>query len=1425
MTPDRHAFWNQLTHEGVVISAVVLPEFLDAVCGKGGDLPAPPFWRLRDLRTRWTRFAKDRDAERRDFVDFVLSQVLGHGSSFSKGGGGELPSWAKVTTAAGKHLAPDRLLLHGDRPALMVRVDSAAALGKHSGRRSAAEFVQLLRRVGCPVGLLTNGAQWRLLWVGPDADSWVQWEAEAWLGEGDHAPDALRGFLALLGPKALTALAGEELPLHRAVRESRTRQGELSRRLGEQVRQAVERLLAHARASIPDDADLAALYQAATRVVMRLVVLFFAESERRHLLPRQEEAYDSAYGIEGLLAQLRRAREECGPDLLAERHGAWPRLLALFRLVSEGGQLGPTPIRAYGGELFRPGDPASPDSILRALASLESSGAAISDREILHLLESLKYTEMRVGKRGKPVPAPVDFGDLSTEYIGILYEGLLDYELRKVSADQEAVIGLTPGQDTYLMPLSRLRGLSDADLRDLLNKLAKKQQKRLDAAEEEAADEEDPDALEDEADEDQGADEEAAEPASEAAEAEPASVHARVMDWARSALRIWGRPGRDPSTLIAPGTLFAPGEFYLMRWGGTRKGSGTFYTPPGLAEPTVRRTLQPLCWQDDGTPRPPEEIFGLRVLDPACGSGSFLVGALRYLTEAYVAALETRIARERPERPYFPFGRATAGAHEEDLIELEEGVFSEKARARAKRYVAQRCLYGVDLNPLAVELCRVALWVETLAQDLPFEFFSHHVKCGNALVGAWLDQIEDYPLAAWEREMGDGAKGERTKALKQIRKDEVLPELRAHLEREITAFAVGEVSADRVAESVQPILFARQDGPPKRAVVEEAVGRLRELEAIGPERAEERERYWTEQVRDHPHLLALRRAYDRWCAVWFWSWAAAQRDAWPTPAAFHDQAARLDAEVARLRADPRLRFFHWELEFPEVFCREAPRRGFDAVVGNPPWDIQKPNSQEFFSNVDPIYRTYGKQEALAKQREYFAADPAVEEDWLDYSAGFKAFSRWVGQVAEPFEGNLARGKAGGELRSAWELLRARRERIVPPPHPFRQQGSADLNLYKLFLEQSWTLLREGGRMGMLVPSGIYTDKGATDLRTLFLDASRWEWVYGFENRGKIFDIHRSFKFCPVIVAKEPQRPTEAIRCAFMRHDLADWSAVEPPHIIVPKDRILHFAPGTRSLMEFRSRRDIEICEKIYHGRPLLGDRVASGWQVEFATEFHMTNDSHLFTPRRELERMGLLVPGEDTSQQPTLDRLLAAGWVPLMQGKHIWQENDRFRGDHQYFLGKGSLPTYSGVYGLSWRKIARNTDARTVIAAANSFLAGHNNNLWQAVFTVEADRDASLTWMNSLVFDYLFRINMTATDVHKQTMVQLPWWSESQRKVLLSIRVATATLAERDVDLWQWIGLSSAEANHIMEQFPVARRKDFNFSRDRQQGLKAEAAD
>ena len=417
---------------------------------------------------------------------------------------------------------------------------------------------------------------------------------------------------------------------------------------------------------------------------------------------------------------------------------------------------------------------------------------------------------------------------------------------------------------------------------------------------------------------------------------------------------------------------------------------------------------------------------------------------------------------------------------------------------------------------------------------------------------------------------------------------------------------------------------------------------------------------------------SLKAAMDVWCACWFWPVNEIEHA--PLPTNFTNLPDETRATAERVAAQER--FFHWELEFPDVFrrgsttektpagkepadkettaSREEKVLGFDAILGNPPWDIAKPVSKEFFSNVDPLYRSYGKQEALRRQNGYFEEHAAIEREWLDYNARFRAQSNFMSYAANPFGDPETSGKSqnrftiarAGEnhhLHERWRNARALARGYADASHPFRHQGSADLNLYKLFLEAAHALLRDGGRLGFVVPSGLYSDDGTGALRNLFLERCRWEWLFGIENRTGIFPIHKSYKFNPVVIQKGGR--TVAIRTAFMRRNLEDWEHAEEITIPYTLAQVDQFSPRSRAILEIQSQRDLEILEKIYANSVLLGDNGPHGWGIRYATEFHMTNDSHLFPPRPQWEAKGYR-PDE-------YSRWLKGDWRPI---EALWAE-------------------------------------------------------------------------------------------------------------------------------------------------------------------------
>ena len=1337
--------WDRLRHGGLLLDGMRLATL-------ARPAPAPlDAWTERQLRQRAGAML-DGDAEAPSFVAFVLEQVCGLDASTGAWTRGSrvASDWGR-RAVTGETVKPRHLWQGRDGGRLPVFIDAGGRLGIGRSRRAVSRVVGWLRAGGDHLALVTNGRQWRLLFAGLDYDAWCEWDLDLWFEEGELSPQVTALRTLLRGELWTPETEDAEPPLLQAVRDTRKGQAELSEVLGERVREAVEILIrAHgdalsslgetddvreyvdylaedAGAPAPDADEIremfgarpAEIYRAACRVAMRLVVILFAES--RDLLPRDNPLYHRSYGLHGLLERLERAAARGGG--LAGSFGAWPRVLALFALVREGSHHPDLPVTAYGGDLFAPGAVDADDGVSRALRVYEQACVeheVMPDRDVHEMLKLLTRTTIRIrqGRSSVAAVVPVDFSDLSSEYIGILYEGLLDYELKMAPAG-DPVIFLSVG-DQPALPLSRLEAMDDGALRTLFERLKEKSGGTDDLPKEETAGDDAADVDENTREEEESLLSDAADaaPSTDAAPTDAAGAaderqqnRTRAEEWARRAVRAAGllkKPrGRDTPErrlefeerlaakarqLVARVVL--PGEWYLVRWGGTRKGSGSFYTRPGLAVPTVQRTLRPLAYDPpagaDGkpdvdapparwTPKPPERILDLTVCDPACGSGTFPLAALRFLTDALYAALQHH-GRLEPDGDRVLVRllgiRDANGASDQDeaaergssrdadrgeprladeLIPCrpDDDRFEPRLRAVLRRHVVERCIYAVDLDPLAVELCRLSLWIETMDRTLPFGFLDHKIKCGNALIGAWFDQFRHYPAMAWKnREGGDRnhangvhfEKNARTQAIKTFVRERLTPDLKRFLGG-ATLF-----QADLLEQA---------------AAHDEALTVLERMHAMPVHDAAERARLYRDELVGSTAWRALKEAMDLWCTCWFWP--ADQIEHAPLPSTFAEPADETRTVARRVAGE--MRFFHWELEFPDVFRETG--AGFDAVLGNPPWETLQPNSMEFFSNIDPLYRSYGKQEAVQRQKTYFT-DASVERGWLDYNSSFASASNWTKHAGNPFGDPcrtsksqdrfaVARGRATGDLHDRWRSARLRAHGFCDPAHPFAHRGEGKAYTYKLFLEAAHALLRpprppvdadnsaaraqrRGGRFGFLVPSGLYSDHGARPLRELFLGRCRWEWLFGVENRDTVFPIHRSYKFNPVVIEKGGV--TAAIRTVFMRRDVDDWARAEDLATPYTVAQIRQFSPTSLALLEIQSPRDLEILEKIYAGAVLLGDDGPDSWRLRYAQgDFNMTSDSHLFPPRPQWEEKGYR-PDE-------YSRWLRGDWRPI---EELWEE-------------------------------------------------------------------------------------------------------------------------------------------------------------------------
>ncbi len=1308
---SAHAWWSRLRHQGLLLSPVVLIErYPDAP-------PTAPFYAKERLRNARTRLISSSNAEQRreefdqaavlGFFDALLEGFIGHPASHVAKQH-SIPDKLTVAVRIGNRsetIKPHRVVFGddaGETPAVLVMADSSPHVGRGRGRTVYARFLELLRGTGHRLGLLTNGQQFRLIYAGLDFESWCEWESERWFDDGEGTEELL-GFRQLLSPDSLRPVKEGVSGLVDGVEESRKRQADLSSVLRENVRQAVELLLEdvstanrvkadlfhplvhHGDGALTDAEAHEALMQATVRVVMRLVVCLFAES--RQLLPTNDPIYAQSYGVRTLYELLDEAvRHEGGTHVLFNKQTAWPRLMALFRLIYSGSSHGAFALRPYGGVLFRPGDQASSDPVARALHILEHS-VAVGDATIFSVLRKLLRGPLPVikGRSKTFVEGPVDYTDLRTEFIGLIYEGLLDYRLKRTDAQIGPQIFLNLGREPVL-PLSRLTEMLENDakgLKDLLTTLRKEKVSATVEAEEEESEE--PEEGEPSDEEEPPAEEEVVEVEAAGDEIERTGDYLDAVEaarsWAKEAVvlaRLVGKQNKretdseyharieaEANRLIK--RVVATGEFYLVRAGNTRKGTGTFYTRPQLAVPTTHRTLQPLCYDkgDDGslTPKMPEAILGLKVCDPACGSASFLVAALHYLTDALYKSLCHHRHLDDPtqsKKITLPFGRHRTNTEADHLVPFPPNdpqrgdTFEERIKALLRRHVVERCIYGVDINPLAVEFARVSLWVETLDPELPFSFLDHKIKVGNALVGCWLDRVEDYPLKAWEREGGDSPKGERSQRIEEFLKGSKTGNRRTgdgRIKREMRQIIESKFSN-------QAPLFPDMQVTTE-SVVTEARAEYEKLHDLPVGNPDDRERYYRDHILESTTLRILKAAMDEWCAIWFWPTDEESLKHVPTPLTFHKLSPGKDAIVERLASE--VKFFHWELEFPDVFA--ADRSGFEGMLGNPPWDVMKPNSHEFFTDYDPLYRTLDKQAALRKQEELFGSVERLKASWEEYNGLFKAWSNWVKCSADPFNVSLARGKESESLSARWTNHRNTHNSLADRCHPFRLQGSADLNSYKLFAEVFWASLRSDGRLGVILPTGIYSDLGTKDLRQELLERGRLDLLYAFQNERRVFAAaHHAYKQLALIATKGGR--TTAFNATFRMGVGNSPEAHEiPDGILRSDDSAMRFTPDdvrknsphSLSLVELSTKRDLAVFRTIYDHSFRIGDN-AAGWEMTYAREFDMTNDSKHFPRRSKWEERGFRSDGMGRwigSEGKTA--------IPLYQGAMVHHHNPSFQ--------------------------------------------------------------------------------------------------------------------------------------------------------------------
>ena len=831
--------------------------------------------RLRQAYEEWREALELEDAQFAELHVAWIDEVLSRGLELDEDGKGDVlkrADWCIANLQAnlpehGVTLSPALAVVdeqRANKPLLLIQtyaqdVDLDTTLKQDGWAATPADrMVQLCRSLGCRLGLVTNGERWMLVDAPLGAvTTFASWYARIWSQE----PITLQAFVHLLGIRRFFVDESEQLPA--LFDRSLKFQDEVTDALGEQVRRAVEVLIQTLDKADQDrnrellhDVKEPELYEAALTVMMRLV--FLLSAEERGLLLMGDERYEANYALSTLRMQLRKESEE----ILERRWDAWSRLLAIFRAVFGGIEHENLRLPALGGSLFDPD--RFPFLEGRAKGSNWRSDAAkplpIDNRTVLLLLEAIQQFQGRT----------LSYRALDVEQIGYVYEGLLE---RTVKRTDEVTLELDATKSAK-SPWVKLAELDSARL-DGAARLAELLQERSGSSASRVRN-----------DLVKAVDDTLADRLLTACQGDT-KLRDRVKPYAHL-LRSdpWGYP------------LVYPAGAFIVTTGSDRRETGTHYTPKSLTEAIVAETLTPVAYVGpaEGTPRDrwalksPAELLDLKICDPAMGSGAFLVQACRWLSDRLVEA--------------WSLVEATGKTVSVDGEVLEAGIAKEPlprdSEARtviARRLIAERCLYGVDLNPLAVELAKLSIWLVTLAKGRPFGFLDHNLRSGDSLLGIHrLDQLTELSMTP------DG-RGQQHLFGKNIEKavhDAI--ELRQQLsEMPIRDIHDVEAMARLDADTRQKLDFSER-------FADAFIGTVFAYDS-------------THELELRLSVLAIEAdRVARGDMVWL---KAAKR-------ATADDLA-LELQPGKSPRSP----MHWPLEFPEVFQRE--NGGFDAAIGNPPF--------------------------------------------------------------------------------------------------------------------------------------------------------------------------------------------------------------------------------------------------------------------------------------------------------------------------------------------------------------------------------------------------------------------------------------------------------------------------------------------------------
>lgn len=656
---------------------------------------------------------------------------------------------------------------------------------------------------------------------------------------------------------------------------------------------------------------------------------------------------------------------------------------------------------------------------------------------------------------------------------------------------------------------------------------------------------------------------------------------------------------------VQPGVAASDWQFGFVG-GLDRQSTSSYYTRPDLVQNLIKTTLEPVIKDKMANCATTEEkikaLLNMKVCDAASGSGHIVLAMARTIAW-YVCTLRTG---------------------EDNPASLDY--------RQALREVISRCVYAVDYNPDAVELCKVVLWIEGYCAGKPLSFLDHHIRCGNSVLGVsdlqmLINGVPDKALTAKDKDT--------LKALKKMNQ-EAVKAVNGNTGNEPTfgfenPFGIEEMSIAQIglADKIRFINHL-----PEETLEQEIVKQLRWQELMASARVDCLRRacdiyayafYHTvkadELYKDKggtdkeldleaevPYTKTVMRALQEIEAM------EHLEKGEPLPTYYRQLSADFKTEVRRIAEEQR--FFHWCVEFPEVF---AANKGFDVMCGNPPWDKIKVEDKKWFES-------HGRADIVnagtASQRKKAIADLPVSDPIL-----YKEYTKAL---------------ADAEALSRFVRLAGR----------FDLTATGDIDLYPMFAELCLSFSKEA--WGLVMPTGIAVNDSNKTFFSKLIDENRLVSIYSFENEEKLFEIHHSFKFCLLTCCSQKNTPHPVSGGFYLRR---------VDHLLDPRriytlqtSDFARLNPNTKTCPVFRTSRDAKLTAKIYRNSTILYNEITgeNPWNVKFSRMLDMSNDSYLFRTYAQLTAQGATLNGN------TFTTVDGETYVPLYEGKMIWHYNHHY---------------------------------------------------------------------------------------------------------------------------------------------------------------------